>query len=107
MPARKSKTNAPTPVDAITHADKRANLPTADARAQDFVLVHVAHHLDAFEAGLLDGLHFLQHGPLHPDGGPHDALFDRFQTNFVWPGMATGKTETAVFQLISEGTRLS
>ena len=37
MPARKSKTNAPTPVDAITHADKRANLPTADARAQDFV----------------------------------------------------------------------
>ena len=28
MPARKSKTNAPTPVDAITHADKRANLPT-------------------------------------------------------------------------------
>ena len=37
MPARKSKTNAPTPVDAITHADKRANLPTADPRAQDFV----------------------------------------------------------------------
>jgi adenine-specific DNA-methyltransferase len=37
MPARKSKTNAPTTVDAITHADKRANLPTADARAQDFV----------------------------------------------------------------------
>ena len=33
MPARKSKTNAPTPVDAITHADKRANLPTADPRA--------------------------------------------------------------------------
>jgi adenine-specific DNA-methyltransferase len=37
MPARKSKTNAPTPVDAITHADKRANLPTADPHAQDFV----------------------------------------------------------------------
>ena len=37
MPARKSKTNGPTPVDAITHADKRANLPTADPRAQDFV----------------------------------------------------------------------
>ena len=37
MPARKSKTNAPTTVDAITHADKRANLPTADPRAQDFV----------------------------------------------------------------------
>ena len=37
MPARKSKTNAPTPVDAITHADKRANLPTADPRAQNFV----------------------------------------------------------------------
>jgi adenine-specific DNA-methyltransferase len=37
MPARKNKTNAPTPVGAITHADKRANLPTADPRAQDFV----------------------------------------------------------------------
>ena len=37
MPARKSKTNAPTTVDAITHADKRANIPTADPRAQDFV----------------------------------------------------------------------
>jgi len=37
MPARKSKTNAPTTVDAITHADKRANLPTSDPHAQDFV----------------------------------------------------------------------
>ena len=37
MPARKSKTSAPTTVDAITHADKRANIPTADPRAQDFV----------------------------------------------------------------------
>ena len=35
MPPRKTKTASPTPVDAITHADKRANLPTADA--QDFV----------------------------------------------------------------------
>ena len=37
MPARKNKTNAPTTVDAITHADKRANLPTTDSHAQDFV----------------------------------------------------------------------
>ena len=37
MPARKSKTNAPTTVDAITHADKRANLPTTDSHARDFV----------------------------------------------------------------------
>jgi adenine-specific DNA-methyltransferase len=37
MPAPKNKPNALTPVDAITHADKRANLPTADPRAQDFV----------------------------------------------------------------------
>jgi adenine-specific DNA-methyltransferase len=37
MPTRQSKTNAPTTVDAITHADKRANLPTADPHAQDFV----------------------------------------------------------------------
>jgi len=37
MPARKSKMNDPTPVDAITHAEKRTNLPTTDARAQDFV----------------------------------------------------------------------
>ncbi len=36
MPARKTKTTVPTPVEAITHADKRANLPTADA--QDFVV---------------------------------------------------------------------
>jgi len=35
MPAGKPKTATPTPVNAITHADKRANLPTADA--QDFV----------------------------------------------------------------------
>jgi adenine-specific DNA-methyltransferase len=35
MPPRKSQPKAPTPVDAITHADKRANLPTADA--QEFV----------------------------------------------------------------------
>jgi adenine-specific DNA-methyltransferase len=31
MPPRKRSAKAPTPVDAITHADKRANLPTADA----------------------------------------------------------------------------
>lgn len=37
MPARKSKTNTPTPVDAITHVDKRSNIPTADPRAQDFI----------------------------------------------------------------------
>jgi adenine-specific DNA-methyltransferase len=37
MPTRKSKASAPTQVDAITHADKRANLPTADSRAQDFI----------------------------------------------------------------------
>jgi adenine-specific DNA-methyltransferase len=35
MPARKPKTTTPKPVDAITHANKRANLPTADA--QDFI----------------------------------------------------------------------
>jgi adenine-specific DNA-methyltransferase len=36
MPARRTKkATGPTPVDAITHTDKRANLPTADA--QDFV----------------------------------------------------------------------
>jgi adenine-specific DNA-methyltransferase len=37
MPARKSRTDAPIPVNAFTHADKRANLPTADPHAQDFV----------------------------------------------------------------------
>src|SRR3954470_22014394 len=36
--ARK-KATGPTPVDAITHADKRANLPTADAH--DFVAPEV------------------------------------------------------------------
>ncbi len=35
MSARKAKTSAPTPVGAITHGDKRANIPTADA--QDFI----------------------------------------------------------------------
>ena len=35
MPPRKTKTTTPTPVEAITHDDKRANLPTADAH--DFV----------------------------------------------------------------------
>lgn len=37
MSARKSKASTPTPVDAITHTDKRANLPTTDPHAQDFV----------------------------------------------------------------------
>jgi adenine-specific DNA-methyltransferase len=37
MPARRNRTQGPTPVDAITHSEKRANLPTADPRAQDFV----------------------------------------------------------------------
>lgn len=37
MPARRSNPQGSTPVDAITHGDKRANLPTADPRAQDFV----------------------------------------------------------------------
>ncbi|MFG1779455.1 site-specific DNA-methyltransferase [Micromonospora sp. NPDC049048] len=35
MPPRKKATTGPTPVDAITYADKRTNLPTADAH--DFV----------------------------------------------------------------------
>ena len=35
MPPRKKAPTGPMPVDAITHADKRANLPTADAH--DFV----------------------------------------------------------------------
>jgi adenine-specific DNA-methyltransferase len=39
MPRGKSKSVGPTPVDAITHADKRANLPTADAH--DFVTPEV------------------------------------------------------------------
>src|ERR1019366_9459087 len=30
------------------------------ARAKHFILVHVAHHLSALEAGLLDGLHLFQ-----------------------------------------------
>ena len=32
MPPRKKKPSGPKPVEAITHADKRANLPTADAQ---------------------------------------------------------------------------
>jgi len=35
MPGRQARPTGPTPVEAITHADKRANLPTSDA--QDFV----------------------------------------------------------------------
>ena len=35
MPARRARTTGPTPVDAIIHGDKRANIPTADA--QDFI----------------------------------------------------------------------
>jgi adenine-specific DNA-methyltransferase len=37
MPPRKNKPGLPTTVDAITHTNKRANLPTADPRARDFV----------------------------------------------------------------------
>jgi adenine-specific DNA-methyltransferase len=39
VPPRKAKTPGPTPVGAITHADKRANIPTADA--QDFITPEV------------------------------------------------------------------
>ena len=39
MPRAKKTPAGPTPVDAITHADKRANLPTADA--QEFVSAEV------------------------------------------------------------------
>ena len=35
MPPRKRAATGPTPVDAVTHRDKRVNLPTADA--QDFI----------------------------------------------------------------------
>jgi adenine-specific DNA-methyltransferase len=35
MPKRKTKPKGPRPVEAITHSDKRTNIPTADA--QDFV----------------------------------------------------------------------
>ena len=38
--ARVSKPTGPTPVEAIVHPDKRANLPTADA--QEFVTPEVA-----------------------------------------------------------------
>lgn len=37
MESRKSQPRVPTHVHAITHADKRANLPTSDPRAQDFI----------------------------------------------------------------------
>src|SRR5215475_5885253 len=40
MPSRKTTPAGPTPVDAITHRDKRKNLPTADA--QDFVAPEMA-----------------------------------------------------------------
>src|SRR5436190_2544061 len=39
MPPRKTKMTTPTPVEAITHEDKRANLPTADAH--DFITPEV------------------------------------------------------------------
>jgi adenine-specific DNA-methyltransferase len=39
MPPRKKKSAGPTPVEAIVHPDKRANLPTADA--QEFVTPEV------------------------------------------------------------------
>ncbi|MGH8776616.1 MAG: hypothetical protein ACRDWI_16145 [Jiangellaceae bacterium] len=35
MPPRRKRTAGPTPVEALTHDDKRVNIPTADAR--DFV----------------------------------------------------------------------
>ena len=39
MPPKKQSPTSPMAVDAITHADKRANLPTADAH--DFVAPEV------------------------------------------------------------------
>jgi adenine-specific DNA-methyltransferase len=39
MPPRKKKAAGPTPVDAITHDDKRVNLPTSDAH--DFVVPEI------------------------------------------------------------------
>jgi len=40
MPQRKNRNPGPTPVEAITHGDKRANLPTA--HAEDFVAPEIA-----------------------------------------------------------------
>lgn len=43
MPRRKNAPTGPTPVDAITHGDKRTNLPTADA--QEFVAPEIEYPL--------------------------------------------------------------
>ena len=45
MPARKSSAQGPTPVDAITHGDKRTNLPTADGWS-DIAVVEGQHGND-------------------------------------------------------------
>src|SRR5207237_9733039 len=42
----------------------------------DFILVHVAHGLDALEARRLDRLELLQHGAFVTDGGVHDGLLE-------------------------------
>ena len=44
MPPRKKTTKGPVPVEATVHADKRANLPTADA--QEFVTPEVGVLVD-------------------------------------------------------------
>src|SRR5436309_2895917 len=76
--------------------------------SQDFILIHVAHHFDAIEASLFNGLRFLQHRAFEANCGPHDGFLKIwFQTSLVCPGMATWTIGAAVFQVSLSGTRLS
>src|SRR5437870_1336977 len=74
------------------------------ARPQNLILVHMAHHLDAFEPGLFNDLHLLPDGSLHADSGPHDSVF---QTNLVCPGTATCTIGAGVCQVRFSGTSVS
>ena len=92
MPARKTiKATGPTPVDAITHADKRTNLPTADALTADLLAategrttVLITHRLAGLEAVdevvVLDAGRVVQRGPyaeLAAVEGPLRAMVER------------------------------
>src|SRR5215475_9959180 len=60
----------------ISPANAGDGKPNFIASFKNFVLVHVAHHFDAFKASFFDGLHFFQGRAFKSYSRPHDGFLD-------------------------------
>src|SRR3954465_12227668 len=59
-------------VDAANAGDVQTDVL---AGTKDLLLIHMAIHFCAIEAGRFDGFHLVEHGTFDPDGAPHDSFF--------------------------------